>query len=125
MNKKVKLQKTIVKVEDDEVWQNIDQRLKVSQATAHLYVEGDVVLIEKGFNRGEKIYEKIMKEYVSSGWYNDETHTIATSQFLILFRNFASCLVDYGYTQDDLNSEILSVIAMNEEETDNTSFTHH
>ena len=74
-------------------------------------------LIESGLRRADKIYENIMNEYSTSGWYNDETHTIATSQFLNLFRYFADCLVDCGYTQDDLNSEILSVIALNEEKS--------
>jgi len=107
----VKLQK-VVEVENVK---DIDQRLKVSQATAHLVFDRDAVLIASGFNRADKIYENIMDEYAKSGWYNDETHTIATSQFLSLFHYFADCLVDCGYNQDDLNDEILSVIALNEE----------
>jgi len=71
-------------------------------------------LIDAGVHRADKIYENIMNEYATSGWYNDETHTIASSQFLSLFHYFADCLVDCGYNQDDLNSEISSVIAWNE-----------
>ena len=87
----------------------------IGQKTSRVSKED--ALIAAGFQRADKIYENIMNEYATSCGYNDETHTIASSQFLSLFRYFADCLVDCGYNQDDLNSEILSVIAWNEEKT--------
>ncbi len=87
----------------------------IGQKTSRVSKED--VLIAAGFQRADEIYENIMDEYAKSCGYNDETHTIATSQFLGLFHHFADCLVDCGYNQDDLNSEILSVIAWNEEKT--------
>ena len=74
-------------------------------------------LIESGLQRADKIYENIMNEYVTSGWYNDETDVIGSSQFLSLFTYFAVCLFERGWTKDDLNNEISNVIARQEETT--------
>ena len=74
-------------------------------------------LIECGLQRADKIYENIMNEYATSGWYNDETDVIGSSQFLSLFTYFAECLFERGWTKDDLNNEISNVIARQEETT--------
>ena len=74
-------------------------------------------LIESGLRRADKIYENIMNEYATSGWYNDETDVIGSSQFLSLFTYFAECLFERGWTKDDLNNEISNVIARQEETT--------
>ena len=72
-------------------------------------------LIESGLQRADKIYENIMCEYYQSGRYNDDTDLIGSSQFLCLFRYFADCLVERGWTKDALNNEISNVIARDEE----------
>ncbi len=72
-------------------------------------------LIAAGFQRADEIYENIMNEYNQSGWYNDETDVIGSSQFLGLFHHFAECLFLRGWTKDNLNNEILNVIARVEE----------
>ena len=74
-------------------------------------------LIESGLRRADKIYENIMNEYATSGWYNDDTDVIGCSQFLSLFYYFAGCLYVRGWTQEDLNKEISNVIARDEEES--------
>ena len=63
-------------------------------------------LIEVGFQRADKIYENIMNEYDTSGWYNDDTDTIGCHQFLGLFHRFSQCLVKRGWTTDDLIKQI-------------------
>ena len=74
-------------------------------------------LIECGLQRADKIYENIMNEYATSGWYNDETDVIGSSQFLNLFRSFADCLVERGWTKEDLNKEISNIFAKQEEKS--------
>ena len=74
-------------------------------------------LVASGFSKADKIYENIMNEYYQSGRYNDDTDLIGSSQFLCLFRYFADCLVERGWTKDALNNEISNVIALNEEKS--------
>ena len=74
-------------------------------------------LIESGLRRADEIYENIMNEYATSGWYNDDTDVIGCSQFLSLFYYFAECLYVRGWTKEDLNKEISNIFAKQEETT--------
>lgn len=69
--------------------------------------EKENLLIERGINRAGVNYAKILDEYYSNV-YDDNTDLIGRTQFSHLFRHFADCLVERGWTIEDLNKEILN-----------------
>ena len=73
-------------------------------------------LIRIGTQRAGVNFCKILDEYYQN-CYNDENDLIGRTQFRHLFCHFADCLVERGWTKDDLNKEISNVIARQEETT--------
>lgn len=72
--------------------------------------EEEDILINVGINGAHDNFTRILDEYSSvSSCYKDDNDLIGRVQFSHLFRNFADCLFERGWTIEDLNKQILLV----------------